>query len=106
LRRAPSVSIVVSPLFAPFVLVLDVAALDVNVAVSPLTPKAPRADRGVEQHDDQCQTPDESFFQLDLHLARHSNHRASMQLVRKWCTRFVARLPPGRRPGASEAEIS
>jgi len=63
---APSASIGLSPLLAPFVLVvIDVAALDVDVAVPAFTPKAACAERGVEQHEDQCQAPTESFFQLE-----------------------------------------
>lgn len=69
-------SLVVSSLLAPFVLMLmfmlmflaiDVAALDVNVAVvAAFTPKATRAERCVEHHRDPCQATTESFFQLNL----------------------------------------
>jgi hypothetical protein len=76
-------SIVVSSLLVPFMLVfmflvIDVAALDVDVAVvAAFTPKTTRAERCVEDHGDPCQTTTESFFQLNLQFGLPSNLRAS-----------------------------
>jgi hypothetical protein len=73
--------IVVVPVLVMVVLVvvvLDVTALHIDVAVAPtLTPKAPRAERCVDQHEDPYQDMTESLFQVNLRFLEAREARIS-----------------------------